>query len=173
MRNAVKNFFFFLLCSLLVLSVSASPIPAGINPPVSGFTARLRMSEGNRSSDPGLEHRRERTGAHVAYSLPASGNIPYQAGHAAHLSETDGFRALSTAGTSGFCEPASCSAAPSLQAFSAAYPSSFMGGSIATAAATRTAPEPPSLILLFTGTLLIGAVLAMRRQPVAQVAVSR
>ena len=182
MRTVVKTFFFFLLCFLLVLSVSATSIPAGTYS-LSGVSAGGSSLSGTITlNSNGLATAADLLYGNATYGSPTftniastgtSGNNP--AADFAYVSGSNGqvtlyyFGSLNSSGGVTLCESGSgCSVASSLQVYSPGYQASLTGGSLSPGtASTAVTPELSTWILLVTGLMMIAAVLVLRRHDLA------
>jgi hypothetical protein len=180
MRNVVKNFIFFLLCFLLVLSVSASSIPAGTYS-LTGVSAGSSSLSGSITLDSnGLATMANLTFGNAAYGSPTFSNIASTgtSGNSpeadfAYISGSNGqvtlyyFNTLNGAGGINICESGSgCTVASSLQIYSPNYQAGLTGGSLtAGPASTGLTPEMSTFVLLMTGLVMIAAVLLVRPAP--------
>ena len=178
MKHAVKTFFFFLICFLLVLSVSATPIPAGTYT-LSGVAAGSSALRGSTTlNSDGLATAAKMTYANATFSSPTfstvasttSGSNPVA--DVAYISGSNGqvtlyyFNTADPFGGIMLCESGSgCSVASSRQIYSPEYQVNLTGGSLASVSApSNAAPELSTWILLMTGIAMIAAVSCLRRR---------
>ena len=176
MRNVVKSLLFFLICFLLVLSVSASPIPdgtyslSGVLAGSSPLTGTITLNASGLATAANLRYN------NATYASPTFSNIASSGlsgisptADFAYISGSNGqvtlyyFTTVNAFGNITFCESGGgCAVASSLQIYTPNYQAGLAGGDLSSAAASTATPELSTWILLMTGLLMIAAVLALR-----------